>query len=399
MTQAYIYPTGNQYFVPGNSPGIVQGPSTTIFENIGEPLLNMATKVVFWGVDGSFWNLAGNYAGREGLTLAPKISGFMHTPFTSIFSEGPYQIGAYYERTDYKKRLINLGVQVNTDTIPADSWTYRRLEQAWGHAWSPSQTGYLGCYTRQSGWRWLMVQLAEEPKTPLEYDPIQAGKDDGFMQWDMQIVACQPFWSKKIQVQEWQNNEPTISTPWEVIESLLAGLVTYVEGVIQAGINLFLGDVLVGSGGTLQPGVDVAEGYISIWNNGDFAAWPKFLVSAPGRAWIQDGIGGPMIPMPLLTAADGPLLVDTDPTARTLTCATDPQDPIFMQILSNSEIFDILFNNLVTADEPVWKRGEVHFSTPTPVSSTAPATFKVYHSDPTGSITCFMPQAFDKAYA
>ena len=71
-------------------------------------------------------------------------------------------------------------------------------------------------------------------------------------------------------------------------------------------------DIIMGTPGAhnLVPGKDVGRGVIDIWNRGSETAWPKFLVSSPGRAWIQDG-DGRMVPMPLLTPQDGYMLVDT----------------------------------------------------------------------------------------
>lgn len=364
-----------------NQYGVRQPPST-IFENLPKPWQNLETKIVYIGVDGSYWDLNGNWAGRQGLTLAPKMSGFMHAPFNSLFSEGPYQIGAFYERTDFKKRLINWGVMVHTRFEPASSWQYRRLEQAWWRAWSPKQDGFLGCYTRTHGWRWLRVRLAEEPKTPFEIDPTAF--DNNFMQWDMVIVAAQPFWTKKMLTAQWVNTADT-ATP-------LASL----QDIIQNLINQFLGDVLLGMGGPLQPGIDVGEGYLRLMNNGDQEAWPKFLVSSPGRAWIQDGANGPMIPLPVLSDSDGYCLVDTDPMARTLTCATDPVDPLFYQVVRNSQLLNVLLHDLAVSTLPVWRRFTYDFTTPTPPETLQ--TIKVYHSNHDGTITGFMPQHFDKAY-
>lgn len=365
-----------------NALGIRQ-PPTTIFENLPKSWQNTGTKIVLIGVDGSYWDLNGNYAGRQGLTMAPKLTGFMHTPFQSLFTEGPYQIGALYERTDYKKRQISMGVMVHTRFEPASSWQYRRLERAWWKAWSPKADGFLGCYTRTDGWRWLRVRLAEEPKTPFEIDP--EAFDNNFMQWDMVIVATQPFWCKKMLTAQWQNTADTatdVQTIFDLIENL---------------INKFLGDVLQGSGGPLLPGVDVGEGNLRIWNNGDQEAWPKFLYTAPGRAWIQDGANGPMIAMPVLSEKDGYCLLDTDPNGRTLTCATDPVDPLFYQKLRNSQLLDVILHDLTVSTLPIWRRFTYEFTTPTPPETLQ--HIKVYHSNHDGMITAYMPQHFDKAYA
>lgn len=371
------------------------GPPSTNFRALPPVWQNLATKIILIGVDGSYWDLAGNYAGRQGITMAPHVTGLMHVPFRSIFSEGPYQIGAVYERTDYLRRTISFGAQVGIDYGPdTSSWRYRMLEQRWWRAWSATADSTMCVYTRTHGWRFIKVRLAEDPKNAFEIDPVAF--DNNFMQWDLVVVALQPYWNKKMMAPitlgatvvnsgaTWKNNSST-SLAWTVIEELL-----------QNGINQFLGDVLVGAGGTLVPGKDIGSGVLTAWNNGDQAAWPKFQVSSPGRAWIQDGIGGRMIPLPLLSDTDGTCLVDTDPNARTLTCATDPVDPLLFQILRNSQLLDILLNDLLASTEPVWKRFQYAFTTPVPPLTLA--NLKVYHSDPTGTVTLMMPQQYDKAY-
>lgn len=371
-------------------------PASTDFYALPDAITGLETKIVYVGVPDPklngqrrFWNLSGNQAGKEGLCLAPHLQGFMHTPFQTLVSEGPYMTGAHYERTDWRKREINLGVMVGVEFEPATSFRYRMLEERWWSSWSVSEDGYLGCFTRTHGWRWLRVRLAEEPKDAFELDPVAF--ENNFMQWSMTILATQPFWMKRKEVRKWSNSAPT-ATIWQTIEALLADIVGEFE------------DIIAGTPGAhnLIPGKDIGKGVISIWNNGSELAWPKFLVSAPGRAWIQDG-DGRMVPMPLLTGpdyegkgGDGYMLVDTDPTQRMLTCATDPVDPLFFQLARRSQILDFLLHDMVNSTLPVWRRSTQRFMVPY-----APHTLhhiKVYHSDPTGSITCVMPQRFNRAW-
>jgi hypothetical protein len=365
------------YHVP---PGLE--PPSEMFAALPSKWQNVETKIVYIGIDGSHWNLSGNFAGREGLTLAPQMSGFMHVPFNSLFSEGPYQIGAVFERTDMRKRVISLGVQVNVDIGAATGWRYRMLEQKWWRAWSPTADGTLCCYTRTHGWRFLRVRLAEEPKTAFDLDPAAFGNN--FMQWDMSIVALQPYWYKRMTKAVWKN-DPSTATNWTTVFELL-----------QDKINKFLGDVLEGFGGDLVPGKDVGSGIVKAYNGGDIETWPKFIVSSPGRAWIQDGIGGEMVALPLLSNLDGTMLVDTDPSARTLTCTTDPVDPLLYKIMRNSQLLDVILGQTLDSTLPIWRRFKGRFTTPIPPRTVA--NLKVYHSDSTGSVTMLIPQKFDKAY-
>jgi hypothetical protein len=364
----------------GLPPGLE--PPTTLFAGLPRRWQNTETKIVLIGVDGSYWNLTGNYAGKEGVTLAQHVTGLMHLPFNTLVSEGPYQIGATYERTDVKKRTINIGVQVNVHTTGTDTlWSYRRIEERWWRAWSFKEDSWLGCYTRSHGWRWLRVRLSEDPKTPFVLDPVAF--DDGFMQWDMVVVALQPYWLKATKASKWVNSAST-SMNWYTVEQLVA-----------AAENTF-SEILTGQGGTLVPGHDIGSGVLKAWNHGDVAEWPKFLVSSPGRAWIQDGNGGAMIPLPVTTDQDGTVLVDTDPMARTLTCSTDPVDPLLYRILRNSELLQVLLGDVVNSTQPINKRFYGRFTTPIPPRSLA--NIKVFHSDPTGTVAMLVGQRFEKAY-
>lgn len=364
-------------------PAYVAGPASTILEN--NPYIGFqGIKVVLIGVDGSYWDLAGAFAGRQGLSMANHVVGLMLSAFKTLWTEGPYQIGAFYERTDWGKRTINIGVDVGTDTWGAPgSMRYMMLEQRWWRAWAVDQDGWLGVYTKTHGWRWLKVRLAESPNTPMELDPTTF--ENNYMRWDMVIAAGQPFFGKMTNQNSWQNTAAT-ATPWDEVLYQL-----------ENTINQFLGDVLQGGGGGLVPGKDVGSGYVTTWNNSDLTQWPKFLVSSPGRCWIEDGPGtGTMVAMPLTDTTRGTFMVDTDPNAQTITEITDPVNPLFYQIISNSSLVDLVLGNLTTQDEPLWKQFSGHFFVPAPKRSLC--TYKVYHSQEDGLVQLLMPQQFYMAY-
>jgi hypothetical protein len=364
-------------------PAYIRGPQSTILENnpfIGSNLM----RVILIGVDNSWWDLAGAYAGRQYLTLSNHASGFMFPPFKTLFTEGPYQVGAYPERTDFLKRTMNLGIDVGIDYLGGpSSMQYRMLEQRFWRALSPTEDAWLLCFTKTHGWRILKIRLAEEPKTPMEFDPTTY--ENNYMRWDIVVVACNPYYAKRTVLDSWVNPEAT-ATPWDEIQYQ-----------IQNTINKFLGDVLAGGGGTLVPGKDVGSGHVTAWNNSDYTQWPKFLVSSPGRCWIEDGPGtGRMIPMPLTTPDRGTFMVDTDPNAQTISEENDPVDPWFYQIARNSQFLDVVLGNLTTQTEPLWKQFNGRFQIPAPKRSRC--TYKVYHSENGGTVQLLMPQAFNMAY-
>lgn len=360
----------------------ITGPETgEVFDNLPLNLRGVETKYAYVGVPHKktgkrlTFNLLGSNKGREGLVLAPGADGIMHAPFETLMSEGPYQVGAEPERTDWKKRIMRIAVMVNPDIAPKISkngelvdspFRYRMLEDRWWGSWSATEDGYFGCFTRTHGWRWLRVRLANEPKTPFEFDPVAFGNN--FMQWDMDIVACQPFWAKPVQTGEWQNTVDT-STLWSLIEDIL---------------NEFI------------PGLHVGEGTIRVPNRSDRPIYPKFLVSSPGKCWIQEM--DRWVELPLLTPQDGFVMVDTDPNMQTLSSATDPYDPLFMRILRNSQLLDLILGDLLDTTLPVWRRMEDRFTEAMQVPPHSQGIFRVRHSNANGKVVAFVPQRFEKAY-
>ena len=359
----------------------IHGPETgENFYNLPPNLLGVETKIVYIGAIHPLhkkrftFNLLGSNKGREGIVMAPVAAGLMHSPFETLYSEGPYQVGAIPERTDWKKRTITFGVHVNPDIEPWDSdgrlidtpFRYRMIEERWWGSWSSTEDGYLGMWTRTHGWRWLRVRLAEDSKTAFDLDPVAYGNN--FMTWDMQAVACQPFWCKPTVTAEWQNTVDT-STLWSLIEDLL---------------NEFI------------HGLHVGEGVIRVPNRGDRSVYPRFLVSSPGNAWIKEG--DRWVELPLFTPQDGWVLVDTDPNSQTLTAANDPVDPYVMKILRNSQLLDMLLHDILSSTEPVWQRMEDRFTEASQIPPRTLAHIGVRHSNADGKIIAFVPQRYEKGF-
>ena len=361
-------------------------PPTKNFYALDDRLQALGTKVVYIGIaraDGqrSWWDLHGSQMGKQGVVLAPQVFGLFHNPFEQLFSEGPYQVGAHYERTDYQKREVNIQVHINVGK-PDTIFRYRMIEQRWWESWSAKDEGYLGVFTRTHGWRFLKVRLAESPKTQFELDP--QAYDNNFMSWDMNIVATQPYWAKRTEVATWKNlgegDGGIPQTPWEELQE-------YLEDLLEATVKGM---------SSLIPGMTIGEGNLVLPNRSSIPVWPKFLVSSPGIACIQDGPGGPMIELPLLTPDDGVILVDTDPTARTLTAATDPVDPLFMRLARNSALLDFILHDILVSTMPVWRRFYGRFTTPWPAQTIC--RIKVQHTNAGAQVSGLMPQLFERAW-
>jgi hypothetical protein len=394
-------PTGPTVF--GTDIPWVNGPPNgeTDFYRIDTRLQGLQTRIVYIGVPDPtiggqrrWWDLHGNYGGAQGLMCGEQFAGLMHAPFESKIESGAYEIGGTYERTDWGTKEMSLSVLVNVGVGSRDSFTYRTLEDQWWNSWSDEQDGWLGVFVRGYGWRFIPVRLKNASKTAFEIDPAE--NDNNFMQWDMEIVSLRPFFNKKSIQQTWQNTTPT-STAWNLIVDAIDAIMTAALadlGPQVAGSSQILGDYL--------PARKVGAHVFSIANKGTVFAYPKYVVSSPGIAWIQNGWnadGSPqMLQLPLLTPEDGYVLVDTDPDARTLTCATDPQDPLFMQILSNVSLLEILLGPIIDSGKPIWQQFKYTFTEAAKVPPRTVANLHAWHSEDGGTITCIMPQGYKMAW-
>ncbi|ALF00452.1 minor tail protein [Mycobacterium phage Mufasa] len=328
----------------------------------GEYLRSTATKWYYCHPsNGKVWHLAGPGRGREGVVLARELEGVMQPDFEIRWSEGAYTIGAKPERVDYKKRRINMGVAIqpnlNAERIEEPNpFSYRMIEDSWWSSWSETVPGFLGSFTRTHGFRWLRVLLGEATKGALSIDPT--GNDNNSVIHNMAIDAAWPFYAKRPLKRVWKVNPADV----------------YAKGK--------------------------AEGVIAIANRGTWESWPKFLVRGSGEVWIQDGIEGRMVKLPKLYPTDGAyMMVDTDPTARTITTEKDPVDSQLVKYLRNSQLLDLLLHDVTASRLPAQRRipGGIGFDGKIPPRTVA--HIKVSHTNPQGSITCIMPQYFRMAWS
>lgn len=307
-----------------------------------------STRFVYIGPNGLRWDLSGRFKGKQGARLAKEVQGAYHLPFTQLFTEGAYQVGSTYERTNIDKRAIQIGVTLGYN---ASAEAYRMIESNWWDSWPPDVPGWLGCHTVTGGWRWAQVQLAKTVDTSIPLDPTAHG-NNGFT-WDMSIVAAKPWWAKRTLYETWTAHPDTTS------------LIGY------------------------------AEKTFTIANKGNMAVYPKFLYTGPGRCWIQDGMTANLLPMPTLSADDGYVLVDTDPSQRTFTSTTDPIDNIFYQVVRASRVLDFFLHDIEALGLPVWRRANgIRFTNPIPPKTVA--NIKVRHDHAGGTVTCLMPQRFTR---
>lgn len=332
----------------------------------GERLRSEETKWVYMhpGTGWKIWHLAGPFRAREGVALARELEGIMHPEFEIRYSAGPYTIGEIPERVDFKKRQVALGAVMNPNgnperTEPASWWSYRMIEQDWWQSWSETVPGFLGCFTRTHGWRWLRIIQGEPTKTTLSTDPVANGNNG--ITWNMVAHAPWPFYSKKSLTGVWKASQDQID----------------VHGI--------------------------AQGIIPMANRGTWESWPKYLIRGTGTAQVQDGLSGRMITLPKLYAEDGAyMLVDTDPTKRTITTEKEPIDNEAARLMRNTQLLQVLLPDVydtAAAKLPAQRRipGGIGFDGKIPPRTVA--QLKVSHTNPRGSITCIMPQHYRMPWA
>jgi hypothetical protein len=324
----------------------------------GEYLRSVQTKWVYiHPSNNKVWHLAGPGRGREGVVLAKELDGVMQPEFEIRYSEGPYLIGAQAERVDYQKRVINLGVVIQPNANAErpeepNPFSYRLIEDQWWQSWSETQPGFLGSFTRTHGWRWLQVTLGEATKTTVSIDPV--GNGNNTMVWNMTLHAPQPMFSKRALTRKWTSSLSTTG---------------------------------------------VTDGIIKIANRGTWPAWPKYLVTGHGDVTVQDGNEGKIVKLPRFYSSDGDfMLIDTDPTKRTITTQKDPVDDQLYRFLRSSQLLEILLSDVTSRRLPAQRRipGGIGFDGQIPPRTVA--NIQVSHTNRYGTITCVMPQQYRMAW-
>lgn len=332
---------------------LIRGNETVLWSNYetARKLLGIGsaeTRIVYIGPNGLRWELSGRLKGRQGAKLAEQVQGLYHLPFEQLFTEGAYQVGATYERTNINKRTINIGVILGYNR---SAEAYRLIETNWWDSWPPDRPGWMGVHTPFGGWRWTQVMLAKPVDTAMKIDPTAFGNNG--MQWDMSIIAARPWWAKRMLYETWTSHPATTSLT----------------------------------------GYDTKTFHIA--NRGTMESYPKILYSGAGRLWVTDWVTQQPLPMPQLSSDDGTVLIDTDPAERTFTGETDPIDNIFYQYIRASRVLDFFLHDIEALGLDVWRRANgIRFTAPIPPRTVA--HIKVRHNQPGAVVTCLLPQRFSR---
>jgi hypothetical protein len=313
------------------------------------------------------WHIAGPREGIEGVVLAKGLDNIFDLEFEHRYSDGPYLIGAERERTDYKMGVVSMGVWINpTANInrPAGGpFAMHKIEDSWRQSWSDTVPGFLGCFTRMHGWRFIPCIKGGKFSRDAEVSPTAHGNETTLL--NMVVHMPWPLFAKRAEIRVWKPKQ---------------------EDIIRDGY---------------------ARHTFRIANKGTWDTAPKFIIRGTSKSdimidgkngpgiRIQDGIGGKMVPIPPLLAHDGAsMFVDTDQSRQTLTTEKEPVDGQWWKYLRQSQFLQLLLRDTLDATLPAQRRtpGGIDFDNPIPARSRASIT--VTHTNAAGSITAIFPQYY-----
>ena len=329
-------------------------PAYDVWDRLSPRLQGMEIRLIYIAPNGDLFHLAGKNEGDEGVRLGTQLAGDYHWPFDQVITEGAYQLGATVERTNVNKRTISFGVMIGGGNPPLSHYQYHMAEDRWWAGQDENRDGWLGVYTRFSGWRWIRVRPAKTVDTAMRQSPVAYGNN--FAQHDVTWVAATPYYAK-----------PALYKTWYAANALIDD----------------------------DRNPNAGEGIITLANRGDLDSYAKFLVSSPGTATVQDNLSDRLVELPELVVADGTVLVDTDPIQRTLTSSKDPVDNLFYQMVRSSKILDFFLHDLEQSGLPVWRRFDKRFTFPIPPRTVV--SLRVKHTNPNAIITAIVPQRYKRS--
>jgi hypothetical protein len=321
--------------------------SYTSLEAFPEYLAAMQTVIVYIDPNSNVFHLNGALAGMEGVRLGEQMQGEQHIPFEQVLIEGAFQLGATIQRTNITKRQINFRVTIGGPGM--NNYAYRMCEERWWAGQIESSPGWLGMFTRLSGWRWTQVWPASTVDTAQTKDPVAYGNN--FAVWDINWLAPNPYYYK-----------PARYATWKAATAGPANSDGYYTG------NIVLA------------------------NAADVESYVYYQINGAGLCQLQDNNSTNMVTLPTIVPTDGVVLCQTDPSQQTLIAQNDPQDNLFYDFARQAGILNYFLSGVDTSDQPIWQRGYTRF-----LYSVPPQTavhFTVGHSNPNATITAFLPQRY-----
>jgi hypothetical protein len=368
ITQHTVIGPETSYLGNTTAAHIIPPPGPTQFDLLPPQLRGMQTHAVYIAPNGSLFNMAGPGRGTQGVRFCTQVTGDQQWPIQQIFTNSPYVLGAFLHRKNTGERYFNFGIIIGSSAPPMTEYQYRMAEANWWAGQDENNDGWLGFYTRFSGWRWIPVRPFETVKTPQNMDPTTFGNNASM--WDISMLATRPYFTKVALYNTFQAVHAD-SPPTAPPGALLGGLV-----------NQLVGD-------------EYYWGQITLANRGDLPSYATYLVSSPGQAIVQDNESNRLVPLPLTTESVGTFMVDTEPVNRTLTAANDPQDNLLFDLIRQSTILDFFLSGVANEGVPLQLQWNNRFIYTVPPHTAVHLT--VGHSDPAGVIAAILPQRYKRS--
>jgi hypothetical protein len=326
------------------------------FSMLSRKLQGMDMQVIYISPDNQLFHLHGKDAGREGIRLNTQLQGEQHWPFELVTTKGAYIYGAEIERVNVNERMINFGIIVGGDSPRhLTGYQYHLAEDHWWNSQDENRDGWLGIFTRFSGWRWIKVRPFGTVDTPQKKSPM--ANDQNTAMWDVKWIAGSPFYSKVTFRDSWtaslqnMSDDPDDPRPF--------------------------------------------KGTITLANRGDLPSPVKYIVSSPGHAAVSDNGEDRIVELPITITSDGPYLVDTESGHRTLTAATERVDTFWYKRARAAKLLDYALHDLESLGEPLGYRFNQRFIYTVPPRSVA--HLKVEHSQIGGSVIAYLPQRYKRS--
>lgn len=351
-------------FSPGSVTTSVDSGETN-FARLPQDLQGMHTHVVYLAPNGDMFDLAGPRKGRQGVRLSRNILGDQQWPFEQIMTHSPYMMGSVINRQNIPERQYSLGIIIGSHAPHMTEYQYRMAESRWWAGQDESQDGWLGVYTRFSGWRWNPVRPAQPVATAQPLDPTAFGNNSS--SWDLTWLATRPYFTK-----------PAVYRTWE---AATAGPPSPPPPTLVGHNNLKK---------LTKP--KYYWGTLPLANSGDLPAYATFFVSSPGQAILQDNDSDRLLAMPDTHEEVGTYMVDTEPGQRTLTAANDPTDNLVFNFIRQSQILNFFLSGVANRGVPLHLTWTERFLYKIPPKSSV--TLTVGHSNQRAAITAVVPQRF-----
>lgn len=231
------------------------------------------TKIVWIGIDGRPWHLAGPGVGTEGVAWLADPKGWSFAPHELLFDTGARQDGATFRRAVVSKREMHFNISIGNriGLQIRDMRHWQMVHDLWWRGWSRNQPGQLCIWTRTKGWRRSALYLGDAPEPTNGYDPARNLHET----YTVSAIGADPFWTSLQREATWINT---------------------------TGAN---------------------QGILRMRNDASEPAWARYTCKGPGRYSIQDfdPAADPdadlrMLRLPLLASGET-LRIDLHPRNRT----------------------------------------------------------------------------------